>query len=66
MPTYLYKCQNQECSEYDVEKTVVKRMTAPNPVCEQSGDEMVQVFKRAVNFKLKGDGWTGSNITGKR
>ncbi len=66
MPTYLYKCPNKDCSEHDIEKTYRKKMSEPDPFCGQCiYTKMVQVFKKATNFSLKGSDWTGSNITGK-
>tara|TARA_Y100001951_G_C11298033_1_gene277362 strand:+ start:1522 stop:1656 length:135 start_codon:yes stop_codon:yes gene_type:complete len=41
-------------------------MSEPDPFCGQCiYTKMVQVFKKATNFSLKGSDWTGSNITGK-
>lgn len=65
MPTYTYRCDNGNCKEYDVEKTVVKRMTAPSPECSCT-NEMKQVFNKPTSFSLKGRGWTGSKIASRK
>lgn len=60
MPSYIYKCPNQDCSLLDIEKDITKKMLDPAPTCECS-TEMVQVFKHVNHVKLIGDGWTGSD-----
>jgi predicted nucleic acid-binding Zn ribbon protein len=64
MPSYIYKCVNQDCSEFEKEFKVQKKMSEPSPSCANCDKEVSQVFTNPVNFRLKGNGWTRSNISG--
>jgi predicted nucleic acid-binding Zn ribbon protein len=65
MADYTYKCTYKDCSQYNVEINITKKMSEPAPDCTECSNKMEQVFKSAAHFTLKGSGWTGSNIAGR-
>jgi putative FmdB family regulatory protein len=62
MPSYTYKCTNNECTKLNEEFDVTKRISDPTPSCNECSSTLHQVFTSAASFTLKGKGWTGSNI----
>lgn len=59
MPSYIFKCVNNECQEIDKENKIVKKMTDPNPNCNVCTNEMQQVYKPAT-LQFKGKNWVAN------
>ena len=57
MPTYNYKCKNEECNH---EFQAVHKMNDPKPPCPECGTEDPQRLIKKTTFVLKGSGWFNS------
>jgi len=57
MPTYNYRCKNEECKH---EFQVVHKMSEPPPPCLKCNNKEVEKLIKGMNFVLKGSGWFNS------
>lgn len=57
MPTYNYKCKNEECKH---EFQVVHKMNDPAPPCPKCNGVEVEKLIKGMSFVLKGQGWFNS------
>jgi putative FmdB family regulatory protein len=57
MPTYNYKCTNEECKH---EFQAVHKMSEPAPPCPKCKDESPEKLISKSSFVLKGSGWFNS------
>ena len=53
MPTYNYKCTNEEC---DFHEDIFHGIKEDRPICPKCASELKQICKE-MNFTLKGKGW---------
>lgn len=61
MPTYEYRCQNEECQHYFEKILSISqyREKGDHQACPECESEDVQRLITTCNFKLKGDDWPG-------
>jgi len=57
MPTYNYRCKNEECKH---EFQVVHKMSDSSPPCPKCSCEEVEKLISKSSFVLKGSGWFNS------
>ena len=57
MPTYNYKCKNEECKH---EFQVIHKMNDPKPPCPKCDTKDPQRLIKGMSFVLKGEGWFNS------
>lgn len=60
MPIFDFTCRT--CNK-DFELLVRTTVEKENPTCPNCGTKLIKLFSPVVpNFRMKGDGWTGSKI----
>jgi putative FmdB family regulatory protein len=62
MPSYDYKCQEDECQH---EFLAVHKMSEDKPPCPECGSQVGRFYKPSSMSApiLKGKGWTGQKLT---